>query len=70
MVGIPVDGPAYTFGGNKSVLVHSSKPTSVLRQKSTSITYYFVREGSATDEWCVVYVNTNDNVTDLLTNPV
>ena len=70
MMGIPVDGPAFIFGDNKSVLVNSSQPTSVLRKKSNSIAYHFVREGCATDEWRVTYVSTNDNVADLLTKPL
>ena len=32
-----------------------------------SIAYHFVREGVARDEWQTAYVNTNDNVADLLT---
>ena len=70
MMGIPVDGPSYIFGDNKSVLVNSSIPTSVLKKKSNSIAYHFVREGCASDEWRVTYVNTNDNVADLLTKPL
>ena len=69
-MGIHIDGPAYIFGDNKSVLVNSSKPTSVLKKKSCSIAYHYVRDGSAKDEWRVTYVNTNDNVADLLTKPL
>jgi len=29
-----------------------------------------VREGSASDEWRVAYVNTHENVADLLTKPL
>ena len=70
MMGIPVDGLSYIFGDNKSVLVNSSKPTSVLKKKSNSVAYHFVREGCAADEWRVTYVNTNDNIADLLTKPL
>ena len=69
-MGIHIDGPAYIFGDNKSVLVNSSKPTSVLKKKSCSIAYHYVRDGCAKDEWRVTYVNTNDNVADLLTKPL
>ena len=31
---------------------------------------HFVREGSASDEWRVAYVNTHDNVADILTKPM
>ena len=42
MMGIAINGPAYVFGDNKSVLVNSSKPTSVLKKKSNSIAYHLV----------------------------
>jgi hypothetical protein len=43
MMGIPVDGPAYIFGDNQSVLANTTIPESVLKKKSQSIAYYFVR---------------------------
>ena len=67
MMGIPCDGPSYIFGDNQSVLVNSSIPSSVLKKKSQSIAYHFVREGVARDEWRVSYINTSDNEADLLT---
>ena len=70
MMGIPVDGPAYIFSDDKSVLANSSQPDSVLKKKSNSIAYHYVREGSATDEWSVTYIPTADNVADLLTKPI
>ena len=70
MMGIPCDFPAYIFGDNQSVLVNSSKPFSVLKKKSCSIAYHFVREGVAKDEWRVAYISTHDNVADLLTKPL
>ena len=70
MMGIEVSEPAYIYGDNKSVLSNASVPESVLRKKSNSIVYNFVREGSASDEWRVAYVNTHENVADLLTKPL
>ena len=70
MMGIPCDFPAYIYGDNQSVLVNSSKPHSVLKKKSSSIAYHFVREGVATDEWRVTYISTHDNVADILTKPL
>ena len=67
MTGIHIDGPAYILRDNKSVLVNSSVPTSVLRKKSNSIAFHFVREGSTTNEWRIAYVNTHHNVAELLT---
>ena len=38
-----------------------------LKKKSQSITYHFVREGTAWDERRMTYVNTHKNEADLLT---
>ena len=70
MMGIPVEGNCFVFGDNKSVLVNSSKPDSVLKKKSNSIAYNFVREGCAADEWRVTYISTHLNLADLLTKPL
>ena len=50
MLVIPLELPTYIFGDNQSVLVYSSKPHSILKKKSSSIAFHFVREGAANDE--------------------
>ena len=70
MMGIPCEFPAYIYGDNQSVLANSTKPYSVLKNKSSSIAYHYVREGVSRDEWRTAYVNTHDNVADLLTKPL
>ena len=67
MMGIPVNGPCYISGDNKSVLANTTEPGSMLKKKSQSIAYHFVREGVARDEWRTSYVNTHNNRADLLT---
>ena len=67
MIGIPCTLPAYVFGDNKSVLVNSSNPFSQLQKKSSSVAYHFVREGVARKEWMVTYINTHENLADILT---
>ena len=67
MMGIPVNGPCYISGDNKSVLANTAEPGSTLKKKSQSIAYHFVREGVAKDEWRTSYVNTHENEADLLT---
>ena len=67
MMGIPCEGPAYVQGDNQSVLANTSMPDSILKKKSQSIAYHFVREGAARDEWRTTYVSTHDNEADLLT---
>ena len=46
---IPVDEPVYINVDNKSVLVNSSAPGSMLKKKSQIIAFHFIREGCATD---------------------
>jgi hypothetical protein len=67
MMGIPIDGPTYTYGDNMSVLHNTQKPESTLKKKSNSIAYHLVREAVAMGEMLTGYVNTDDNVADLLT---
>ena len=67
MMGIPCEGPAYIHGDNQSVLASCGNPDSVLKKKSQSIAYHFVREGAARNEWRTSYVNTHQNESDLLT---
>ena len=70
MMGIPVNNPVFIYGDNQSVLWNTSVPESMLKKKSNSIAYHFVREGVARDEWRTAYVNTHENPADLLTKPL
>ena len=70
MFGIPVDGPAFIFGDNQSVLCNTSMPESTLKKKAQSIAYHFVREGCAVDEWRTSYIHTSLNLADLMTKPL
>jgi hypothetical protein len=67
MMGIPVVGPTFIYGDNQLVLANTRIPDSILKKKSQSIAYHFVREGCARDEWRTAYVNTQANEADLLT---
>ena len=67
MMGIPCNRPTYIMGDNQSVLANASVPDSTLKKKNQSIAYFFVREGSARDEWRVAYVKSELNEADLLT---
>ena len=70
LMGIPIEGPCFVYGDNKSVLTNSSQTFSVLKKKLNSIAYHFVREGSAKDEWRIAYINRDDNCADMLTKPL
>ena len=67
IINILVMGPVYVHSDNQSVLANTTIPDSILKKKSQSIAYYFVRERVARDEWQTVYINTNNNPADLLT---
>ena len=67
MFGIPVDEPSFVFGDNKSVLATTTVPGSTIKKKMNSLSYHFIREGCAKDEWQTAYVNTLLNCADLLT---
>ena len=67
MMGISVSEPTFVFGDNQSVLANVTRPHSVLKKKSSSIAYHFVREGVAKDEWRSTYLNTHLNPSDMLT---
>jgi hypothetical protein len=67
MMRISVNEPTFVFGDNQSVLANVSRPHSVLKKKSSSIAYHFVREGVAKDEWRTTYLNTHLNPSDMLT---
>jgi len=70
MMGIPVEGPAYIFGDNQSVLANTSNPGSMLKKKCAAIAYHLVREAVARNEILTAYINTHDNIADLLTKPM
>jgi hypothetical protein len=67
MMGVPIDGPCYTFGDNLSVVRNASKPESCLRKKSNSICFHAVRESSAMGESLCAWESTLTNLADLAT---
>ena len=69
-MGVKVDEPAFVFGDNQSVLCNTTAPASTLKKKQYALAYHFVREGVARDEWRTAYVNTHENLADLLTKPL
>ena len=67
---IPVIDYAYISGDSKSVLVNSAVPHSQLKNKSNSVAFHHVRKGSALNEWRATYINTHENIADLLTKNI
>jgi hypothetical protein len=66
MIGIPLSGPTYIYGDNKSQVTNSSRPESTLKRKC-SICYHAIHESVAMGETLVTYIKTGENLADFLT---
>ena len=51
MMGISCDNLTFIYRDNQSVLANTTVPDLTLKKKLQSITYHFVQEGAAWDEW-------------------
>ena len=67
MMGVPIDGHSFVYGDNMSVIHNTSKPESMLKKKSNSICYHFVRECAAMGEIRTGHIPTDQNCADLAT---
>ena len=67
MMGVPIQGYCHTCVDNMSVVNNTSVPESVLRKKSNSIAYHYVRSKCAEDVLRITYENTKTNLADILT---
>jgi hypothetical protein len=70
MFDTPIDGPAKVFCDNKSVVTHSTIPTSTLKKKHNSIAYHRVCEAVADGVLQIAKVDTTEKLADLLTKPL
>ena len=70
MFGIPLEGPANVFCDNSSVVTNASQPASTLKKKHNSIAYHKVREAIAAQTIRIAWVQTNQNLADVLTKPL
>jgi len=67
MLGVPILGPAYIFGDNKSVVNGASIPECKISKKHLGICYHAVREASAQGVWRVGFIKGKYNIADSLT---
>jgi hypothetical protein len=67
MMGIPLPGPTYIYGDNKSQVTNSSRPESTLKKKCNSICYHAICESDAMGEILLTHIRTGDNLADFLT---
>jgi hypothetical protein len=67
MMGIPLSGPTYVYGDNKSQVTNSSRPESTLKKKCNSICYHAICESVAMGETLLMHIRTGENLADVLT---
>jgi hypothetical protein len=67
MMGVPLDGEAWMFGDNLSVIVSSNIPTSSLKKCHNAIAYHRVREAIAAKILKFIHIAGNQNPADVLT---
>jgi Reverse transcriptase (RNA-dependent DNA polymerase) len=67
MMGVPLDGCTHIKADNMSVIKNTSVPESMLKKKSNSIAYHYVRERAASGAIAVSYEPTQSNLADMLT---
>ncbi len=67
MMGIPLSGPTYIYGDNKSQVTNSSRPELTLKKKCNSICYHAICESVAMGETLLTQIRTWENLADFLT---
>jgi hypothetical protein len=67
MMGIPLSGPTYIYGDNKSQVTISSRPESTLKKKCNSVCYHAICESVAMGETLLTHIRTGENLADCLT---
>ena len=70
MLGVPVHGPSLLLGDNKSVVLNTTVPSSMLKKKHLACNYHRVREAVAARIVTFVHIPTDENLADLMTKPL
>jgi hypothetical protein len=66
-LGAPLDGKAYMFGDNESVITSSTIPHSSLNKRHNALSYHRVREAIASDVLWFFHISGKMNPADVLT---
>jgi predicted DNA binding CopG/RHH family protein len=67
MLGVPIDGPAWMFGDNQSVVTSATIPHSSLNKRHNALAYHRVREAIAAKVLYFKHVSGKNNVGDIFT---
>ena len=70
MLGVPLDGPSWLFGDNKSVVQSSTIPHSTLSKRWNALSYHRIREAIAAGIIYFVHMPGTENPSDTLTKPL
>ena len=67
MMGVPLTGPSFIYGDNKSQVTNSTRPESTLKKKCNSVCYHAIHESVAMGESLTAHIRTQFNLADFLT---
>jgi hypothetical protein len=67
MLGVPIETPSVMYGDNMSVVLNTTRPSSVLKKKHQAIAYHRVREACAAGFLSFSYIPSKENISDCLT---
>jgi hypothetical protein len=67
MMGVPLTGPSFIYGDNKSKVTNSSRPESTLKKKCNAVCYHAIRELVAMGKLLITHIPTQFNLADFLT---
>jgi hypothetical protein len=69
-LGVPIVGSCLLFGDNKSMVLNTTVPSSMLKKKHNAIAYHRVREAVAAAVVEIIHVDSKENLADILTKPL
>ena len=69
-MGVSIDGSILLLGDNKSVVLNTTIPSSALKKKHNAIAYHRVREAIAARIIRFCHIDTQVNLTNILTKPL
>ena len=66
-MGVPLDGPAWLFGDNESVVKSSTIPASTLNKRHNALSYHTIRLAISANIIKFRHIPGNVNISDMLT---
>ena len=70
LMGANVEQTSLLLGDNKSVVINTTVPSSVLKKKHCALSYHKVRETIACNVLRFSHIDSNQNYSDVLTKPL